>query len=169
MSEPFLGEIRLFGFNFAPRGWGMCNGQLLNVSQNEALFSLLGTTYGGDGRTTFGLPDLRGRSAMGAGTGAGLSPRNLGQKVGAEEVVLTTQQIPAHKHSLHAASEQADQSKPAGHELAGGTFYHAVATDTVMANSSIGNAGGGQGHANVQPTLVMNYCIALVGVYPSRS
>ena len=169
MSEPFLGEIRIFGFNFPPRGWAQCQGQLLPISPNTALFSLLGTTYGGDGRTNFALPDLRGRVAMGDGTGSGLSARTLGQKVGEESVTLTTAQMPSHNHSLHAASEQANQSKPGGNELAGGTFYHAVATDTVMAGSSIGNTGGGQGHPNVQPSLVLNYCIALTGTFPSRS
>jgi len=169
MSEPFMGEIRMFGFNFAPRGWAKCEGQLLPISSNTALFSLLGTTFGGDGRTTFGLPDLRGRAAIGDGSGPGLTPRSWGAKGGQETVTLTAQQIPSHTHQLHAAAEAANESKPGGNELASGTFYHAAATDAPMAASSIGNTGGSQSHTNMQPWLAMNYCIATTGIYPSRN
>ena len=169
MSEPFIGEIRPFGFNFAPRGWAKCEGQLLPIAENTALFSLFGTTYGGDGRSTFGLPDLRGRDAMSMGNGPGLTDRRIGEKFGTETVTLTANEVPAHNHSMHAASEGADQSKPGGNEIAGGTFYHAPATDAIMSPSSIGNTGGGQGHNNMQPSLIVNYCVALTGTYPSRS
>jgi len=159
----------MFGFNFAPRGWTKCEGQLLSISENTALFSLLGTAFGGDGRTTFGLPDLRGRCAIGDGNGPGLTPRVLGARGGQETVTLNPTQIPSHTHQLHAAAEAADQGKPGGNELASGTFYHAAATDAPMAASSIGNTGGNGAHENMQPWLALNYCIAMVGTYPSRN
>ncbi len=137
--EPFIGEVAIFGGNFAPQGWALADGQLLAVSSNEALFSILGTIYGGDGRTTFGLPDLRGRMPLGQGTGPGLSTRQLGQKSGAETAIITTQQLPSHNHSLP---------------------YPVVPTQ---------NTGGNQGHTNMQPFLGMNYIMALEGVFPSRN
>lgn len=169
MSEPFIGEIRLFGFNFAPRGWALCDGQLLDIASHSALFSLLGTTYGGDGRTTFGLPDLRGRVAVHKGSGPGLTTRNMGQKAGAETVTLNVNQIPPHRHSLIAAAEGANQGKPGDNELASSNIYHAPTSDATLAASSIGQTGGGQAHENMQPFLVANYCIALMGIFPSRS
>ena len=169
MSEPFIGEIRAFGFNFAPRGWAFCQGQLLAISANSALFSLLGTTYGGDGRTTFGLPDLRGRVAIGQGTGPGLSARLMGQKAGVESVTLNTNQIPSHRHALLASSESADSNKPEDNELGASQIYHSPTTDSTLAASSIGLTGGGQPHENMEPFLVINYSIALTGVFPSRN
>ena len=169
MSEPFLGQIQPFGFNFAPRGWALCDGQLLNISGNTALFSLLGTTYGGDGRTTFGLPDVRGRAALHFGSGPGLTPRAIGQKGGTENVVLTTAEIPSHSHALRATSSEADNSKPEGNALANSLTYKTEATDSIMAGDSIANTGGSLAHPNMQPFLVVNWCIALVGTFPSRN
>lgn len=168
MSEPFIGELRAFGFNFAPRGWAHCDGQLLAISSYSALFSLLGTTFGGDGRTTFGLPDLRGRTALHLGTGPGLTPRTWGQKSGQETVTLTTNEMPSHTHNFRASAETANQGKPQGHQIAGGTFYHAATNDATLAPSIV-NTGGSQPHQNMQPFLVVNWCIALTGVFPSRS
>lgn len=169
MSEPFIGQIQMFGFNFPPRGWALCDGQLLPIAQNTALFSLLGTTYGGDGRTTFGLPDLRGRAALHFGTGPGLGPRPIGAKGGSELETLTIGQMPPHQHSLNAHSEAADQQKPENNVLASAMTYHAVPADVQMAGASIGQTGGGQAHNNMQPFLVINFCIALTGIFPSRS
>ncbi len=167
--EPFLGQIQPFGFNFAPRGWTRCDGQLLPISQNTALFALLGTTYGGDGRTTFGLPDLRGRAALHFGQGPGLSSYNIGQKGGAETVTLSTNQMPSHNHSLNAVAEPASTAKPEGNLLAAALTYDVAPPDAVMAGVSIGSTGGGAAHNNIQPFLVINWCIALVGIFPSRN
>jgi microcystin-dependent protein len=180
--EPFIGQIQAFGFNFAPRGWAKCDGQLLPISQNSALFSLLGTTYGGDGRTTFALPDLRGRTMLSEGTGPGLSTRQLGQRGGTETNTLNVTQLPSHNHALGAGSsvsipvsgEDADQDEAAGKFLANGTFYHNQA-DGVYGNGPIPlsgttlNQGGQQAFNNMQPYLVVNICIALVGLFPSRN
>lgn len=173
--NPFIGEIIMFGGNFAPRGWALCDGQLLPIASWNALFSILGTTYGGDGRTTFGLPDLRGRLAMHAGTGPGLSPRSLGQKMGSETVNLTTNQIPSHNHVaiLHGESTAADKQNPSNNLLAGAQTYAApiAADNKTLASESIvvQNTGGNQSHNNIQPAQVVNYIIALEGVYPSRN
>lgn len=173
--DPFIGQIIMFGGNFAPRGWSLCDGQLLAISSHSALFSILGTTYGGDGRTTFGLPDLRGRCAMHAGHGPGLTDRKLGQKIGSETVTLTTNEIPAHNHlaSLHGESTAADKQNPANNLLAGAQSYAApiAADNKTMASESIQvqNTGGGQSHNNIQPVQVVNYIIALVGTFPSRN
>jgi len=171
MSEPFVGEIRMFAGNFAPRGWALCDGQLLAVSQNEALFSLLGTVYGGDGRTTFGLPELRGRLALHAGSGPGLTPRQLGEKAGAEKQTLTHQQLPNHNHSMQASSAAASTDNPSGAVLADtGTHFSyntAVAPSGDMAHPT-GNTGGDRDHDNLMPYQCINYIIALFGVYPSR-
>lgn len=181
MSEPFLGEIRAFGFNFAPRSWAFCNGQLLPIAQNTALFSLLGTIYGGDGRTTFGLPDLRGRSMVQYGEGPGLSNLSQGQNGGTEEITLTTANLPPHSHSaeLHAENEIADSPGPKGKFLAkpNGVNIYKDATslfnddNKIMAPGSvvIGNTGGGQAVYSRSPYLAVNLCIALQGVFPSRS
>ncbi len=172
-TDPFLGEIQAFGFNFAPRGWAKCDGQLLQIATNTALFSLLGTIYGGDGRTTFALPDLRGRVPMHHGTGPGLTNRVIGARDGAETVTLTTQQIPSHDHPavIRAANAGANMPKPDNRYLAGSQIYHDGPGIIDMAPDSVDvqPAGGGLGHPNMQPFLVINWCIALVGVFPSRN
>ena len=171
--EPFIGFIGMFGGNFAPRGWALCDGNLLSISENQALFSILGTTYGGDGRTTFGLPDMRGRVPMHPGSGPGLTTRRLGEKGGAEDVVLTINQMPSHNHvaTLRSIEEDADQSEAAGNTLANHTGYYNGTPDASLNAGSItvANNGGGQHHTNVQPFICVNYIIALVGTYPSRN
>lgn len=171
MSEPFVGEIRMFAGNFAPRGWAFCDGQLLAVSQNDALFSLLGTIYGGDGRTTFALPDLRGRIPIHAGSGPGLSPRSLGAKGGAEAVTVTVNQLPSHSHEPFAVStDSADDFNPAGKTLAATSYdlYIEEDPDVSMAGSAITQVGGSRSHGNLQPFLCVHFIIALFGIYPSR-
>ncbi|MEZ4523295.1 MAG: tail fiber protein [Thermomicrobiales bacterium] len=171
MSEPFVGEIRMFAGNFAPRGWAFCDGQLLAVSQNDALFSLLGTIYGGDGRTTFGLPDLRGRIPIHAGHGPGLSERRLGSKAGAESVTLTVNQLPSHTHTMRASSQNALQTGGQNNVLGQPTsidIYRVTAPDVNLAGSAIANVGGSRSHTNLQPFLCIHFIIALVGIYPSR-
>jgi microcystin-dependent protein len=191
-SEPFLAEIIIFAGNFNPRGWLFCDGQLLQISQNSALFSLLGTTYGGDGRTTFGLPDLRGRVPMHEGTGPGLTSRRLGEKGGLETVNLTTAQMPSHTHAatttatttstLRATTDGGNTNVPTGNVLAddgNDRIYKNVAPDTSMsaaaidsattASTTVGNTGGSQAHTNVQPYTVLNFIIATQGVFPSRN
>ena len=168
--EPFLGQIQPFGFNFAPRGWAKCDGTLLPISGNEALFSLLGTIYGGDGQTTFALPDLRGRVSLHEGQGPGLTNRQIGQKAGEENVTLVVSQIPSHTHTLRARAEPANSNKPANHVLgAGETVYETGNADVDMGASAIQNTGGSGSHDNMQPFLVLNWCIALVGTFPSRN
>lgn len=175
MQDPFLGEIALVAFNFEPIGWAFCNGQLLSIAQNQALFSLLGTTYGGDGVTNFALPDLRSRVPLHFGQGPGLSSYALGQSVGVESVALQTPQIPAHTHSYspQASSQPGSTSTPNGALWAGSasgdTLYNSGASNTNMAPQTLGQTGGGQAHENRQPTLALNYIIALQGIYPSRS
>ena len=172
MSEPFVGEIRMFAGNFAPRGHALCDGQLLSVSQNDALFSLLGTIYGGDGRTTFGLPDLRGRIGVHAGTGPGLSPRPLGQKSGEENVTVQPNQVALHSHSWNATNSAAGDTTPAAHTpaTATGTDLYGTANPTTMDSQAIvDDAGSGQSHKNVMPFICIHFIIALLGVYPSRS
>lgn len=175
MSDPFIGQIMMFGGNFAPRGWALCDGQLLQIANNTALFSLLGTTYGGDGRTTFGLPDLRGRAPLHAGSGPGLTPRNLGQRGGGETNTLTVQQMPSHTHAPNAVAGAANQQSPANNfpasEAAGvtATYSNQASPDTTMNALAVGNAGGGQAVNNMQPYVTVNFIIALVGVFPSRN
>lgn len=172
MSEPFTGEIRMFAGNFAPRGWAFCDGQLQAVSQNDALFSLLGTIYGGDGRTTFGLPDLRGRTPLHAGTGPGLSARRLGTGGGIEEVTLTVNQLASHSHDFNANPLAGDKSAPAGNVVAGrigDPTYVESDQDVDMAGAATSNAGGSQSHTNLMPTLCVHFIIALYGIYPSRN
>lgn len=168
--EPFLGEIRIFGGNFAPHGWALCQGQVLPIAQNTALFSILGTTYGGNGTTTFALPDLRGRAAMGMGQGPGLSDRTLGETGGTESVTLINSQLPAHNHShaVPATNEAATSSRPVGKVPAAGGAY-ADTSDGTMAADTTGISGGNQPHNNMQPFITMNYIIALQGIYPSRN
>ena len=171
MSDPFIGQIGLFSFGYAPRGWAFCNGQLLSIAQNQALFSLLGTTYGGDGITTFALPNLQGRAAVSSGQGAGLSPYALGQVGGETAHTLTTAEIPPHAHGAATASDTS-QLNPQGHYWApntGGNATYAPTASGTLAVSAIGIAGNGQPHQNMQPNLALNFCIALVGVYPSRN
>lgn len=170
MSEPFIAEVRIFAGNFAPRSWAFCNGQLLPISQNTALFSLVGTIYGGDGRTTFGLPNLQGRAAMHPGRGPGLTPRTLGQSGGAETVTLSQTQLPSHNHVLNVeADERAEESEPNGQVLAAAEQYGDDATPSAMSNQAVTSAGGGQAHNNMQPYIAINYIIALQGLFPSRS
>lgn len=175
MSEPFVGEIKMFAGNFAPRGWAFCDGQLLAVSQNDALFALLGTIYGGDGRTTFGLPDMRGRIPIHAGTGPGLTNRRLGAKGGAERETLTGTRIPFHSHggTLKAINSNAESHTPVGNvaAIAQGDVY---TTEDLDANanmdaSAISNVGGSQAHNNIAPFLCINFIIALFGIFPSRN
>ena len=175
MSEPFVAEIRIFAGNFAPRGWAFCNGQLLPISQNTALFSLIGTTYGGDGRTTTALPNLEGRAPMHPGRGPGLTDRRLGQKGGVETVTLTEAQMPNHTHTMMASMEEGDRRTPASNrslaESLGGSIYQSNTSANLvpMDERSLPDAGGSQAHNNLQPFLTMNFIIALVGLYPSRS
>src|SRR6056297_2376536 len=173
MSEPFVGEIRMFAGNFAPRGWAYCDGQLLAVSQNDALFSLLGTIYGGDGRTTFGLPDMRGRIPIHAGTGPGLSPRQLGSKAGSENETLTVNQLPSHTHPMQASSEAASSPNPPDQVLAESitdrVYRPNTAPDVNMASSSVSTIGGSRSHTNLMPLLCVHFIIALFGIYPSRN
>ncbi|AGC76012.1 microcystin-dependent protein [Nonlabens dokdonensis] len=187
--DPFLGEITTFAGNFAPRGWAFCHGQLLAISQNSALFSILGTTYGGDGRTTFALPDLRGRAAVSQGNGPGLSSYNLGQRGGLESVTLNETQIPSHTHTASgtakASSGTGTSNDPAGANFASAStplnptttvdtqVYTSGANDGTMAANNVdvtvGNSGSSQSHTNMQPFLAINYIIALQGVFPSRN
>lgn len=174
--EPLIAQIMLFGGNFAPRGWAFCDGQLLPISSNSALFSIIGTAFGGDGRTTFALPDLRGRVPMHAGTGPGLTPRQIGQTIGVEDVVLTEAQMPNHNHELLTAAAAAENDRASGDAIGRTAIYvnndpsNPATQPSVALNSrTISNAGGGQQHENMQPTLCINYIIALQGIFPSRS
>lgn len=171
MSEPFVGEVRMFAGNFAPRGWAFCDGQLLAVSQNDALFSLLGTIYGGDGRTTFGLPDLRGRIPIHAGTGPGLSPRRLGAKGGSEAETLTVNQLPSHTHTWRATTAVAQNRSPETNALASPTadiYTQTLSPATNLRIDTVTPVGGSRSHSNLMPYLCINYIIALFGIYPSR-
>lgn len=178
--DPFIGQIILFAGNFAPRNWAFCDGQLLAISQNTALFSILGTTYGGDGRTTFALPDLRGRVPMHAGSGPGLTPRPLGQKGGAERHTLTITEIPSHDHNaqldLFGSNDPASSAAPEGNVMATssqsgiyGPANNLVPMDGSASQVSVAANGGSQPHNNVQPYTALNYIIALYGLYPSRN
>ncbi len=173
MSEPFIAEIRIFAGNFAPRGWAFCNGQLLPIAQNTSLFSLIGTTYGGDGRTTTALPDLQGRAPMHPGRGPGLSSRRLGERTGSETVALTVSTIPSHTHQMKGASTPSNSNAPSAAATlgrsTGGNAYGPATSTADMSAGTLANAGGGQPHNNMQPYLAINFIIALVGLYPSRS
>ncbi|KQN21205.1 phage tail protein [Sphingomonas sp. Leaf33] len=191
-TQPFIGSIQIFGFNFAPRNYAYCNGQLLSIAQNTALFSLLGTQYGGNGTTTFALPDLRSRVPMHFGQGPGLSPRQIGEVGGTESVTLLSTQMPAHNHTFTNTStlnatqaKGTDQIPATGSLLArpinnpanaipqiyvpAGTVGDAVALGGLNVAGTIGVAGGSQPHPNMQPYLVLNFCIALQGIFPSRN
>lgn len=165
--EPFIGTILLFAGNFAPRGWAFCNGQIMSISQNSALFSILGTTYGGDGHTTFALPDLRGRTAIGMGAGPGLTPRTEGEQGGSETVTMTVNNMPAHNHTIASLNAPGDQSLPSGNYLAGATAYSSR-TDSTLNAQAVSVAGGSQPVSIMPPFLGLNYIIALEGIYPSR-
>jgi microcystin-dependent protein len=174
MSEPFVAEIRIFAGNFAPRGWAFCNGQLLPVAQNTALFSLIGTTYGGDGRTTTALPNLEGRAPMHPGRGPGLTARRLGQRGGVETVTVSEAQMPSHTHTLMAVDRRANSGVAVNDSLAearDGLRYQSNTTSNLvdMSSQALPDTGGSQAHNNLQPFLAMNFIIALVGLYPSRS
>jgi microcystin-dependent protein len=174
MADPFVAEIRIFPFNFAPKGWAFCDGQILPISQNTALFSLLGTTYGGDGKSTFGLPDLQGSAPMHPGQGPGLSLHDLGETGGSETVSLLASEIPAHNHTLGAQNVVlGGRTTASGNVLnhpASGNLYNGTDPLTVvpMSSNAIAPAGGDQPHNNMQPYLTFNFCIALQGVFPPR-
>ena len=177
MADPFVAEIRMFGFNFAPTGWAMCNGQLMPISQNTALFSLLGTTYGGDGKSTFALPNMQGNSALHPGQGQGLSLYDLGQESGTETVTLLTSEMPSHSHSPTNAKTTGGQASPTGNmwgtsnaAKAAANFYApAIGTAQNMNPLALGLTGGSQPHNNMMPYLTINFCIALQGVFPPRT
>lgn len=173
MSEPFIAEIRIFAGNFAPRSWAFCNGQLLPIAQNTALFSLIGTTYGGDGRTTTALPNLQGRAPMHPGRGPGLTDRRLGQRGGTETVTLTEAQMPSHNHALQASTSPASAFSPDANSIvsrsAGGNAFDSTHNlNSRLAENTLELSGGSQAHNNMQPYLAINYIIALQGLYPSR-
>ena len=171
MSEPFIAEIRIFAGNFSPRGWAFCNGQLLPIAQNTALFSLIGTTYGGDGRTTTALPNLQGRVPMHPGRGPGLTSRRLGQRGGVTTVTLSEAQMPNHTHSMGFGPPATDDDVSSSAVLGSTPGVNLYATPNnleSLADQALLSTGGSQAHNNVQPYLVMNFIIALVGLYPSR-
>jgi microcystin-dependent protein len=173
MADPFVAEVRIFGFNFAPTGWALCDGQLMPISQNTALFSLLGTTYGGDGKSTFALPDLKDRTVLHAGQGQGLSLRDLGEESGVPFVTLLQSQIPVHTHSLRASFDIGTENKPDNNYLAAGQGIRLYDANnqppTPMAPQMVSPTGGSLPHNNLMNYLTLNYCIALQGVFPPRS
>jgi microcystin-dependent protein len=171
MADPFIGEIRMFGLSFAPRGWAKCDGQLLAIAQNQSLFSILGTTYGGDGESTLGLPDLRGRIPIHAGSGPGRTPRSLGASGGAETVVLAAGEMANHTHAHHRtiSGATASQRAPDGNFPAILTDDPPYAASGTSAAQPTGDTGGGQSHNNMSPFQVVNYCIAITGTFPSRN
>ena len=173
MADPFVAEIRIFPFNFAPKGWAWCDGQLMPLSQNTALFSLLGTTYGGNGKSNFALPDLQGRAPMHPGQGPGLSLHDLGETGGSETVSLLESEIPAHSHSLRAFNDVGEDRIPSASEAmarsTGGMLYAAPGANAPLAGDVLPPAGGDQPHNNLQPFLTFYFCIALQGVFPPRT
>jgi microcystin-dependent protein len=174
MADPFVAEIRIFPFNFAPKGWAFCDGQLLPLSQNTALFSLLGTTYGGNGKSNFALPDLQGRGPMHPGQGPGLSLHDLGETGGSETVSLLESEIPSHNHALRGSNSVGDVTSPGGATMArpGNVMIYQQTTNAnlvSLAPQTLAPAGGDQPHNNLQPYLTLNFCIALQGVFPPRS
>jgi microcystin-dependent protein len=172
MADPFVAEIRIYGFNFAPRGWAFCNGQIMPISQNTALFSLLGTTYGGDGKSTFALPNVQGRSPMHPGQGPGLSLHDLGEEGGVEAVNLLTSEMPQHNHALQTYNAVGEDRIPGPTEAlarsTGGNLYAAPGVVVQMAQQALPVNGGSLPHNNLQPYLTLNFCIALQGVFPPR-
>lgn len=174
MSQPFLGEIKMFGGNFAPRGFAKCDGQLLAISQNNALFALLGTTYGGDGRTTFALPDLRGRIPVDDGSGPGLTPRTIGTKAGMQSVSITAATMPNHEHAVMGTTDTGNSNNPTGKVPAiAPVFAYSDQTpdpaNARFASTAVSNTGGGTSHNNLMPYQVICFIIALSGVFPSRN
>jgi microcystin-dependent protein len=172
MSDPYVGEIRLFAGTFAPQGWAFCDGQLLSISEYDALFSLLGTLYGGDGRTHFALPDLRGRVPIHQGGGSGLTPRPLGTRGGAETVALTAAELPQHAHTMYASANTAAFNEPADMltaQDANANLYSNTAPTQALATGAVSESGGGQAHANLMPYGCVNFIISLSGIYPTRS
>ena len=175
MASPFVAEIRIFPFNFAPKGWAFCDGQILPLSQNTALFSLLGTTYGGDGKSNFALPNMQGNSPMHPGQGPGLSLHDLGETGGSDTVSLLESEIPSHSHSANADSGAGSANDPTGNVWASaqvlrqGQNLYATTGGTSMSGNALAPAGGDQPHNNLQPYLTLNFCIALQGVYPPRT
>jgi microcystin-dependent protein len=172
MADPFVAEIRIFPFNFAPKGWAWCDGQLLPLSQNTALFSLLGTTYGGNGKSNFALPDLQGRAAMHPGQGPGLSLHDLGETGGTETVTLLESEIPAHNHALMSNAGTANRTNPVGNSparVAGAAVYAPPPSTASLAGEALAPAGGDQPHNNMQPYLTFYFNIALQGVFPPRT
>jgi microcystin-dependent protein len=170
--DPFVAEIRIFPFNFAPKGWAFCDGQILPLSQNTALFSLLGTTYGGDGKSNFALPNMQGNAPMHPGQGPGLSLHDLGETGGSETVSLLESEIPSHSHSLQASASDAVDNLPTSELLAKGSGigqYVAPGSLVTLSDNAIAPAGGDQPHNNMQPYLTLNFCIALQGVFPPRT
>lgn len=175
MSNPFIGQIILFAGNFAPKGWALCQGQTLAIQQNAALFAIIGTTYGGNGTSTFQLPDLRGRVAVSQGQGPNTSNYSLGQQTGTEQVTLTTSQMPSHSHNVLVNAGAGTQASPNGNFLAqtggrspGDTYNTTSSTNAILNQASIQANGSSQPHNNLQPLLALNYIIALQGIYPSR-
>ena len=163
MAEPFLSEVRIMSFVFAPKGWALCNGQLMPINQNQALFSLLGTTFGGDGRVNFALPDLRGRTPIHVGSG-----HTLGEKGGEQAHTLSIAELPTHTHVLQAVNQNAATNDPTGAAFANAAaIYHAATSLTSLNPSTVGNVGGSQAHLNMQPFLTLSFCIALQGIFPS--
>lgn len=173
MSEPFLAEVRIVGFNFAPRGWAFCDGQILPINQNQSLYSLLGTTYGGDGKTSFALPDLRGRVPIHVGRSNGGADHRLGQKSGEETHTLSAAEMPQHNHVLQASADAASARTAGGHVFANADIsaYRAPANAAAqsMNAGTLTSVGGSQAHENMQPYLALNFCIALRGLFPSRN
>lgn len=172
MTDPFIGEIRAFGFPFAPAGWAFCDGQLLSVSEHKTLFAVLGATYGGNGSTTFALPDLRNSVPMSWGTGPGLSPRAIGDKGGQAGVSLRVSEMPSHEHSFNASADLADERQPSGQAFAQGdgvSAFGALESATTMFGFAIAVAGMGQPHNNQMPYLTLSFCIALQGYWPAEA
>lgn len=179
MAEPFIAEIRLFGFSFPPRGWSRCTGSLMAISQNTALFSLIGTQFGGNGQTTFGMPDLQGRGAIGAGNGPGLSSQIVGQKGGTPTVTLLSTEMPQHNHTLNAGQLSAPNANQnvatptstarLGRSSPNNLYIAPVAPSAQLISSSISTTSGNQPHENMQPYVAVNYCIAMQGVFPARN
>jgi len=176
MTDQFVAEIRIFTCNFAPKGWAMCNGQVLPISQNTALFSLLGTTYGGDGKSNFALPNLQGAFPMNFGQGNGLSLRDLGESAGAQSVTLLSSQIPPHSHHVNVAASAGGSASPTGALLAEAhrqrfstAAYASTSSSAVALGQTLSPVGSGFPHNNMPPFQVLNFCIALVGIYPPRS
>ena len=173
MSQPYVGEIRMFGGSFAPAGWAMCQGQLMPISENETLFNLIGTTYGGDGQETFGLPDLQGRTPIHSGQGPNISQNyQIGEKAGVESVTLTTQQIPVHTHPMLASQGVASQTNPGGNLISQATqaqLYIEDVANSPMSAGSVLPVGGSQPHENLQPYLCVTYIISLFGIFPQQN